>query len=280
MMERENLEQLISKKLDGELSASDQEVLKSALDSSAEGRRAEQAWERVQDVLAEYSESLGEPSAGVRERVLVSAARRSSSARARWTLAAIPALVVVSFGLGLAVGARAWRSPESVASPAVDTTLLETAVNETWRLMPSQVRWIALCEGQLQLDASPLPLTGERGEMLFVSFLLQEGEGAPRPLCLLAVMAGQEAEVSWQERGRWALRCRPVVANGDVKLQLGISLWPDDAGAQAVTLTSEPSLQAGQTIEVASSCVGSKYLRLWAQVRRLTVESIAREGVL
>lgn len=69
-MKRERLEELISKKLDGELIPSEEATLKAELDSNPQGPSTVKAWRRLHRLLSKYADGLGAPSQGARQRLL------------------------------------------------------------------------------------------------------------------------------------------------------------------------------------------------------------------
>ena len=101
-----------------------------------------------------------------------------------------------------------------------------------------------------------------------------------RPLCQVAMLSGQTAELTWQDHGQWSLLCLPVVSCGEGRLQVSISLWPDGAAGQAVVLTSEPGITTDSVFRVASARIGRADFSIWAQVRRLQIEKLVREKML
>ena len=279
-MDKEELERLISKYLDDELEPTEQELLRDALDFDSEARRAAGEWERLQDILDEYTNSLGEPSKSVRQRVLALKKPRRIYARRLRAAAAIAALIMVTLAIGGLGGRLVWGPEAGTDVPLVDTSLLETAVSEAWQLMPSQVRWVALQRGKLQMETAPLPLSEGLEEMYLVSFLVQQGREAPRPLCQVAVLAGQEAQLSWYQHGEWSLRCRPVVTQRPGRLQVTISFRAEGATTGGLRLTSEPRLTTDGAFRVASSRLGGSELHIWAQVRARRVSKLVEQEML
>ena len=69
-MKREKLEELISRKLDGELTPSEEAALKAELDSNPQGPPTVKAWRRLHRLISKYAEGLGAPSQGARQRAL------------------------------------------------------------------------------------------------------------------------------------------------------------------------------------------------------------------
>ena len=279
-MERKDIERLIIKRLDGELTAAEQEALERALDADPGARRTAGKFEQLQSIVGEYANSLGEPSECARQRVLGLESPHPRFGLRAWAGAAIAALVLVAFGVGVVVGTAVSRPEEEVGMPIVDTSVLEKAVSETWQFMPSHVRWIALQRGKLQLEASALPLGEEPGEMYFVSFLTQRGKGAPDLLCQLAVLAGEEAQLVWQQHGQWSVQCRPIVTEADRRLRVTISFKPDGDAGQGILLASEPGLTTDRVFSLASLRVREAELNVWAQVHTRRVEELVREKLL
>ena len=68
-MERDELERLLSKELDGELTPEEAAALKAAIETDPDAARLAESWRRTEAALRKHISTLGEPSADVRARV-------------------------------------------------------------------------------------------------------------------------------------------------------------------------------------------------------------------
>lgn len=286
-MAREELERLLAKEQDGELTPEEDASLTAEIDSDPDARRLAGSWRRTGQALDDYTSALGSPSAGARARVLGGASgsrgmyrRVSGPSRRRLPLAAAAGLLlalVAGFGLGAAFFTR----PDATARGPLrgelvtDLGTLRQALRETQALMPRRLRWTALCEGQLSLGTAPLPLEGA-GAFYFITYFVERSD-RPRPMiCQVAVLDGEDATVSWESDGTWSISCRPVGAGEAVRLPTHVSYRPEGS-PRGVAVASEPTISGKGRVSLVSSRIGGVEFTVSVTVERGSPSGV-REG--
>ena len=300
-MNREELERLLSKELDGELTPEETERLAAEIDSDPDAERLAASWRKTGKVLEASTSALGGPSGGVRARVLAGAhagwgttgphgstelATRLSSSKSevrgwRFVLAAAAGLVLalgIGFGLGAAFFARQVTAPvrstgdaasgSTRPGPVADLRMLREALHQTQALMPDRVRWTALCGGKLSLGTNPLPL-GRGGDFYFVTYFVERSD-LPRPtVCQIAVREGEEATVEWTSGGRWSVSCRPERSGGALRLPTRVTYRPEGP-EEGLVLAAEPTISGGERFPLMSSRMGGVAFTVSVAMERAT----------
>lgn len=269
-MNIEELERLLSKELDGELTPGEIERLAAEIDSGPDAERLAASWRRMGTRDEVLTSALGGPSAGARARVLAGAhaewgttgphgSTEPAEVRSRRFVLAAAAGLLLALGSGFGLGAAFFARPGAASGatrhgPVADLRMLREALHQTQALMPERVRWTALCGGKLSLGTNPLPL-GRGGEFYFVTYSVERSD-LPRPtVCQIAVREGQEATVEWSSGGRWSVSCRPFPEGGALRLPTRVTYRPEGP-QEGLVLAAEPTISGAGPIPLISSRIG------------------------
>jgi hypothetical protein len=277
-MDREQLENLLSRDLDGALSPDERAQLDVQLDSDPEAQKLAESWHGTARGMSAYAGALGAPLPFNRSRF--SQSKTQPHARRVWFWRAA-ASVLLAFGAGMLAaphlgrdtGPRLALAPleRPAAVPLQDANagdvLLRQALVETWRILPRQVSYAAMQDGKFRVSALPFATSQPPQNFYLVSFEIERATDKC-PLCQVALLDGEEAFLSCRD---WELRVAAVASGTAAQLQTHFMY--NASGAEALLLAAAPSIQNG-LIEIGSVCFGTERVVLRATIEKLPASSL------
>jgi hypothetical protein len=203
-----------------------------------------------------------------------SGARKAPNFRVKWWRPAVAAALSLAFLAGFYSGrgstpGQVASIPECTRAQTADFELLRKAVSESCALMPRQVAWTALRDGQLQLGT--LPLAGENpSEIWLLSFYWQAEGGARKQLCQIALLGTDEARLEWRQDGQWELKARVVADGAGRRLLTTLAFTPEDQ-TRKISLAAGSALAECQAINIAAANLGARTFTLSAVAQRMDI---------
>lgn len=268
-MDREKLEEMLSRRIDGALSPREDVELNTLLASDPDARALADSWQETAAELQSYADSLGYPAPMTRAEL-----RAINQKRPVLRLSAIAASVVLAFLIGLLAADQLGLTKSAILPVAVENSdnkpgdaLLQQALMEAWKLLPNQVSYASIHDGRFKVVAMPVARELRAENCYFVSFLL-EGASNKSNVCQIALMSGEVAEL---QGDGWQLRAEVITTISITQLRTEFTY--QSTGTMPMRIVSSPNLTDG-LVEVGSFCSDAEKLTLRAMVTKIDTRSL------